>query len=115
MDGQFQISNFKFRVHKSRSDIISYEQFESLTKVAAKMGITKIRLLADMAVKLKQKGLQLQKIMQFSLYDRADLGRRFQTERPPKCTLGELSLKIGFEIGFELGLFIRTKKSSFFL
>jgi cyclic pyranopterin phosphate synthase len=161
-------------VHKSHSDIISYEQVESLTKVAAKMGITKIRLtggeplvrkniaqlvakltaidgidevcmttngslLADMAVKLKQnglgrvnisidsldadryrritrgghlckavagvdaavkagltlikinrfceqKGLQLQKIMQFSLYDRADLGRRFQTERPPKCS-----------------------------
>ncbi len=176
-------------VHKSHSDIISYEQIESLAKVAAKMGITKIRLtggeplvrkniaqlvakltaidgidevcmttngslLADMAVKLKQnglgrvnisidsldadryrritrgghlckavagvdaaikagltlikinmvilddttetdietmktfceqKGLQLQKIMQFSLYDRADLGRRFQTERPPKC------------------------------
>ena len=176
-------------VHKSHSDIISYEQIESLTKVAAKMGITKIRLtggeplvrkniaqlvakltaidgidevcmttngslLVDMAVKLKQnglgrvnisidsldadryrrvtrggdlckaiagvdaaikagltpikinmvilddttetdietmktfceqKGLQLQKIMQFSLYDRADLDRRFQTERPPKC------------------------------
>ena len=31
-------------VHKSHSDIISYEQIESLTKVAAKMGITKIRL-----------------------------------------------------------------------
>ncbi|GAI10923.1 unnamed protein product, partial [marine sediment metagenome] len=79
-------------VHKSHSDIISYEQIESLTKVAAKMGITKIRLtggeplvrknigqlvakltaidgidevcmttngslLADMAVKLKQNGL----------------------------------------------------------
>jgi len=177
-------------VHKSHSDIISYEQIESLTKVAAKMGITKIRLtggeplvrkniaqlvakltaidgidevcmttngslLADMAVKLKQNGLgrvnisidsldadryrritrggdlckaiagveaaikaklmpikinmvilddtteeeietmksfceqrclQLQKIMQFSLYDRADLSRRFQTERPPKCS-----------------------------
>jgi len=176
-------------VHKSHSDIISYEQIESLTKVAAKMGMTKIRLtggeplvrknieqlvakltaidgidevcmttngslLADMAVKLKQnglgrvnisidlldadryrritrggdlckaiagvdaavkagltlikinmvilddttetdietmktfceqKGLQLQKIMQFSLYDRGDLDRRFQTERPPKC------------------------------
>lgn len=176
-------------VHKSHSDIISYEQIESLTKVAAKIGITKIRLtggeplvrknieqlvakltaidgidevcmttngslLVDMAVKMKQnglgrvnisidsldadryrrvtrggdlckaiagvdaaikagltpikinmvilddttetdietmktfceqKGLQLQKIMQFSLYDRADLDRRFQTERPPKC------------------------------
>jgi cyclic pyranopterin phosphate synthase len=35
----------------------------------------------------RQKGLQLQKIMQFSLYDRADLSRRFQTERPPQCSL----------------------------
>jgi cyclic pyranopterin phosphate synthase len=34
----------------------------------------------------KQRGLQLQKIMQFSLYDRADLSRRFRTERPPKCS-----------------------------
>ncbi|MHC4455923.1 MAG: GTP 3',8-cyclase MoaA [Planctomycetota bacterium] len=33
----------------------------------------------------KRKGLQLQKIMQFSLYDRTDLSRRFQTERPPGC------------------------------
>jgi len=32
-----------------------------------------------------QNGLQLQKIMQFSLYDRADLSRRFKTQRPPKC------------------------------
>ncbi len=37
----------------------------------------------------KQRGLQLQKIMQFSLYDRADLSppvAGFQTERPPKCS-----------------------------
>ena len=33
----------------------------------------------------RHKGLQLQRIMQFSLYDRADLSRRFQTERPPDC------------------------------
>jgi len=33
-----------------------------------------------------EKGLELQKIMQFSLYDRADLSRRFRTERPPKCS-----------------------------
>jgi len=33
----------------------------------------------------EQRGLQLQKIMQFSLYDRTDLSRRFQTERPPVC------------------------------
>jgi len=177
-------------VHKSHSDILSYEQIESVAKVAARMGIRKIRLtggeplvrndieqlvaklavidgidevcmttngslLADMAMKLKrsglsrvnisidsldadrfrritrggdlrqvlagvdsakkagltpikinmvilkdtteekietmqafcdQHGLQLQKIMQFSLYDRADLSRRFQTQRPPKCS-----------------------------
>jgi len=177
-------------VHKSHSEILSYEQIELLAKVAAKMGITKVRLtggeplvrknieqlvaklasiegidevcmttngslLADMAAKLKrcglsrinisidslnpdryrritrggdlhqvlagvdaaikaeltpikinmvilddtteeeietakafceQRGLQLQKIMQFSLYDRTDLSRRFRTERPPKCT-----------------------------
>ena len=176
-------------VHKSHSDIISYEQIESLTKVAAKMGIIKIRLtggeplvrknieqlvtklaaidginevcmttngslLADMAMKLKragldrvnisidslnaeryrritrggdlqkilagldaaitagltpikinmvildetteqeveamkafceQRGLKIQKIMQFSLYDRDDLSSRFQVDRPPKC------------------------------
>ena len=175
---------------KSRSEILSYEQIESLVKVAAELGIAKVRLtggeplvrkdieqlvaklavvdgidevcmttngslLADMATKLKrsgltrvnisidslnanryrwitrggdlcqalagvdaaidseltpikinmvilddttekdietmkafckQRGLQLQKIMQFSLYDRADLSRRFQTERPPKCS-----------------------------
>jgi len=34
----------------------------------------------------QQRGLQLQKIMQFSLYDRADLSTRFATERPPKCS-----------------------------
>lgn len=32
------------------------------------------------------KGVALQKIMQFSLYDREDLSRRFQTERPGKCS-----------------------------
>ena len=177
-------------VYKSHSDILSYEQIESLVKVSAKMGITKVRLtggeplvrkdieqlvaklaviegidevcmttngslLAAMAVKLKrsglarvnisvdsldadryrkitrggdlhqviagvdaaikakfapvkinmvilddttekeietmnafcgQRGLQLQKIMQFSLYDRGDLSRRFHTQRPPKCS-----------------------------
>jgi len=33
----------------------------------------------------EEKGLELQKIMQFSLYDRQDLSRRFHAERPPKC------------------------------
>jgi len=33
-----------------------------------------------------EQGLQLQKIMQFSLYDRADLSSRFKTQRPPKCS-----------------------------
>ncbi|MBA7481312.1 GTP 3',8-cyclase 2 [subsurface metagenome] len=177
-------------MYKSPSEILSYEQIEQLIKVAAKMGITKVRLtggeplvrknveqlvaklaaidgidevcmttngslLAEMAAKLKrsglarvnisidsldrdryqkitrggdlcqvlagvdaaikaeltpikinmvilndtteediermkifceQKGLRLQKIMQFSLYDRSDLSRRFGTERPPKCS-----------------------------
>ena len=177
-------------MYKSHSEILSYEQIERLIKVAAKMGITKVRLtggeplvrknveqlvakltaidgidevcmttngslLAEMAGKLKrsglgrvnisidsldrdryqkitrggdlhqalagvdaaikaelmpikinmvilddtteedvermktfceQKGLRLQKIMQFSLYDRSDLSRRFGTERPPKCS-----------------------------
>lgn len=177
-------------VYKDSIDILSYEQIESVAKVAAQMGITKIRLtggeplvrksieqlvaklaaidgidevcmttngslLADMSMKLKRSGLrrvnisidslnadryrwitrcgdlrkaiagvdaaikadltpikinmvilddtteeeietmkafckqrhlQLQKIMQFSLYDRADLSSRFQTERPPKCS-----------------------------
>jgi len=172
-------------VHKSHSDILSYEQIESLVKVAAEMGITKVRLtggeplvrkdieqlvgklaaidsidevcmttngtlLAPNAAKLKQSGLsrvnisldsldadryrritrggdlrqvltgvdaaieaelkpikinmvilvgttekeietmkafceqrelQLQKIMQFSLYDRVDLSRRFESGR----------------------------------
>jgi len=176
-------------VPKGRSDILSYEQIESFTKVAARIGITKVRLtggeplvrkgieqlvaklasidginelcmttngslLAAKAATLKrsglsrvnisidsldadkyrritrgggldrtiagvdaaikaeltpikinmvilddtseddikmmkafceQRGLQLQKIMQFSLYDRTDLSRRFQTERPPVC------------------------------
>ncbi|NIP22765.1 MAG: radical SAM protein [Phycisphaerae bacterium] len=176
-------------MHKSHEDILSYEQIESVAKVAAKMGIRKIRLtggeplvrkdieqlvaklaaiegidevcmttngslLAEMAMKLKrsglgrvnisidsldedrfgrisrggdlqqtlagidaaqkaglipikinmvilddttkdeietmrtfckQKGLKLQNIMQFSLYDRADLSSRFKTQRPPKC------------------------------
>jgi len=177
-------------MRKSHSDILSYEQIESVAKVAARTGIRKIRLtggeplvrkdveqlvaklaainginevcmttngslLANMAMKLKQsglsrvnisidsldanrfrritrggdlhqalagieaakkaeltpikinmvilndtteeeietmqvlcdkEGLQLQKIMQFSLYDRADLSRRFKTQRPPKCS-----------------------------
>jgi len=33
----------------------------------------------------RQKGVKLQKIMQFSLYDRHDLSRRFHAERPPSC------------------------------
>lgn len=33
----------------------------------------------------EQRKLKLQKIMRFSLYDRADLSRRFKTERPPSC------------------------------
>lgn len=32
-----------------------------------------------------EKGVSLQKIMRFSLYDRADLSRRFKTSRPPNC------------------------------
>lgn len=32
-----------------------------------------------------QRGLTLQKIMQFSLYRRTDLSRRFKTDRPPNC------------------------------
>jgi cyclic pyranopterin phosphate synthase len=177
-------------VHKSHSDILSYEQLEAVTRTAAKMGITKIRLtggeplvrkdidqlvaklsviddidevcmttngslLSETAKKLKRsglsrinisidsldadrfrrithggdlrqalagvdaakkaeltpikinmvilndtteedietmktfcgkEGLQLQKIMQFSLYDRTDLSSRFKTQRPPKCS-----------------------------
>jgi cyclic pyranopterin phosphate synthase len=176
--------------YKGRRQVVSYEQIESIVKVAAKMGITKVRLtggeplvrkdieqlvaglarvegieevcmttngslLGDMAMELQRSGLsrvnvsidsldaskyrritrggdleralagvdaaikagltpikinmvilddttekeiemmkafceqrhlQLQKIMQFSLYDRADLSKRFQAERPPKCS-----------------------------
>jgi cyclic pyranopterin phosphate synthase len=176
--------------HKNHSEILSYEQIESIAKVAVEMGIKKVRLtggeplvrkdieqlvaklaainginevcmttngslLADMAMTLKQSGLsrvnisidsldeakfgritrggdlrqalagieaakkagltpikinmvilndttkeeietmqafcdkeelELQKIMQFSLYDRADLSKRFTTQRPPKCS-----------------------------
>jgi len=39
-----------------------------------------------MKIFCEQKGLKLQNIMQFSLYDRADLSSRFKTQRPPKCT-----------------------------
>lgn len=35
----------------------------------------------------RTKDITLQKIMQFSLYDRDDLSDRFHTERPPKCSL----------------------------
>lgn len=177
-------------VHKKHSDILSYEQIESIARVAGQMGITKVRLtggeplvrrdierlvaklaaiegiqqicmttngslLAEMAAKLKRsglsgvnisidsleadrycwitgggdlqkvlagvdaaieaqlvpikinmviledtteedieemkafcrrKGVQLQRIMQFSLYDRVDLSRWFAAERPPKCS-----------------------------
>ncbi len=34
----------------------------------------------------EQRGLELQKIMQFSLYDRIDVSRRLNTERPPECS-----------------------------
>jgi cyclic pyranopterin phosphate synthase len=34
----------------------------------------------------EQRGLRLQRIMQFLLYDRADLSKRFHTERPPQCS-----------------------------
>ncbi|MFC1676232.1 GTP 3',8-cyclase MoaA [Planctomycetota bacterium] len=33
----------------------------------------------------EKNSLQLQKIMQFSLYDRDNLSKRFNTRRPPKC------------------------------
>ena len=39
-----------------------------------------------MSVFCEQRGLELQKIMQFSLYDRVDLSSRFNTERPPECS-----------------------------
>ena len=38
-----------------------------------------------MEIFCEQKGVSLQKIMQFSLYDRMEFSRRFQAERPPKC------------------------------
>ena len=41
--------------------------------------------LAEMRAFCDDNQLQLQKIMQFSLYDRRDLSTRFHTERPPKC------------------------------
>ncbi|MBW8040290.1 MAG: radical SAM protein [Planctomycetes bacterium] len=177
-------------MHKNHSDILSYEQIESVAKAAAGVGITKIRLtggeplvrkdieqlvaklaaidgidkvcmttngslLVDMATILKrsglgrvnisidslntekfrritrggdlrqalagveaakkaeltpikinmvifndttqedietmktfceQRGLELQQIMRFSLYNRTDFSRRFETQRPPKCS-----------------------------
>lgn len=39
-----------------------------------------------MSVFCEQRGLELQKIMQFSLYDRVDLSSRFNAERPPECS-----------------------------
>jgi len=33
----------------------------------------------------RSKGMQLQTVMRFSLYDRTDLSRRFRTDRPPPC------------------------------
>jgi len=39
-----------------------------------------------MAAFCRQRGLRLQTIMQFSLYDRADRSSRFRTERPPQCS-----------------------------
>jgi cyclic pyranopterin phosphate synthase len=41
--------------------------------------------IAEMQAFCGERGLELQRIMQFSLYDRADLSGRFRTERPPKC------------------------------
>ena len=38
-----------------------------------------------MQIFCKRENLKLQRIMQFSLYDRQDLSQRFHTERPPKC------------------------------
>ncbi|GAG39801.1 unnamed protein product, partial [marine sediment metagenome] len=35
----------------------------------------------------EKRGITLQKIMQFSLYDRNDLSSRIPTERPPKCAM----------------------------
>ena len=42
--------------------------------------------IAGMKAFCERRGLALQRIMQFSLYDRTDLSGRFQTERPPKCS-----------------------------
>jgi cyclic pyranopterin phosphate synthase len=39
----------------------------------------------QMEVFCKEKGLKLQTIMQFSLYDRNDLNIRFHADRPPQC------------------------------
>lgn len=39
----------------------------------------------EMAAFCESKGIKLQKIMQFSLYDRRELGKRFHAERPPRC------------------------------
>lgn len=39
----------------------------------------------EMRAFCEKRGLELQKIMQFSLYDRTDLSERFEAERPPKC------------------------------
>ena len=41
--------------------------------------------LEEMRLFCEQRGITLQKIMQFSLYDRQDLSTRFHAERPPKC------------------------------
>lgn len=66
--------------------------------VALKVGFTAIKInmvvlddtteedIGRMAAFCRQKGLQLQTIMHFSLYDRADLSRRLRTERPPECS-----------------------------
>lgn len=40
---------------------------------------------ADMRHFCDQRGIALQRIMQFSLYDRQDVGTRLRTERPPGC------------------------------
>jgi cyclic pyranopterin phosphate synthase len=42
--------------------------------------------IANMKTFCERRGLELQRIMQFSLYDRTDLSERFPTERPPNCT-----------------------------
>lgn len=67
-------------------------------EAAIKAGLTPIKInmviledtteeeIARMRLFCGRRGLQLQRIMQFSLYDRADISRRFPTERPPKCS-----------------------------